>query len=466
MEFRTALLFLFLYYIRPQDWIPSITGFNIIRPMIIIWLVSLISARTRPAISGVLRTPHDWAMLAYYVYVVWNSPDQNATLKGFLPYVVFYAFTIRSLTTWERVLGYLKFWNLMLIGVAALAVASLYGVDIVGAKDMTDKFLGRLCIGTWLHDNPNALAHSVIVILPLSFVLYFWNNGIIGRAVLFPACAVLACYCVYETESKGAFLVGGILFVMIFVVGRPKFVQILVLAMAATMGVSALSFLPRMEKMGDLRSDHGVQGRLMVWEMARNVTEKKSSGEGWKQFQGSIVWLGQIENKATHSSYVKVSADLGVYGLFFYLLPMWLALRSLLTSTRLARDEPDKERCRRAAMLLIIAYMISGWMINREYHIEYFLIVAVAAAIHRLHLAEEQEVVMAAQKAALKQESGEPPEGEEEEHLPVSAATPAYLALYETGQRLWNRITVVDVGLAAAMTWAVLFTWDYVLENL
>ena len=460
MEYRTALVFLFLYYIRPQDWIPVIAGVNIIRPMILIWLVSLSSVRSRSPIAGIFRTPHDWALLVYYVYVVWNAPDFNGALKGFLPYVVFYALTVRSLNNWERVLGYLKSWNLALMGVASLAVASLFKVDLAGAADVTARFDGRLSLGTWLHDNPNALAHSVIVVLPLSYVLYFWKKGVFQRFLVFPACATLACYCVYETKSKGAFLVGGILLVLIFVVGRPKMVQILALAMAATLGVSALSFLPRMEQMGNLRADEGVQGRLMVWEMARQVTLSKPTGEGWQQFVGHFVWDGQYETKATHSSYVQIGGDLGIRGLFLFLFPLWLAVRSLLVGAKFTRDEPEHERCRRAVLLLIIAYLISSWMINREYHTEYFLLVAVAAAIHRLNLAEEIEPAL--EEAEAMENDVEKQENEELTIQP----TPALTAIYEGGKRLWNRITLVDVGVGAAMTWAVLFTWDYVLQHL
>lgn len=462
MEYRTALFFLFLYYIRPQDWIPALIGFNIIRPMILLWIISFATSRRRSATPGILKTPHDWAMLAYYLYVSWNSADFSGTLKAFLPYVVFYAFTVHSLTSWERVLGYIKGWNFMLMGVAAMAIGSLFGVDLTNAADVTMYYEGRLSLGTWMHNNPNALAHSVIVVMPLSYVLYFWKKGVIGRLIVFPACTALACFCVYETQSKGAFLVGGVLFVLIFVVGRPKSIQILALAMAATLGVSALSFLPRMEQMSNLKADEGVQGRLMVWELARNVTKTKSEGDGWKQFVGHIVWQGQWETKATHSSYVQVGGDLGINGLFCYLLPLWLAIRSLLVGAKMTRDDPDKERCRRAIMILVIAYLISGWMINREYHTEYFLLVAAAAAIHRLNLANELGIV-ADTEEDLENASLAPSQPQTD----ALALPPQPLEeIAEGGKRLWNRITLVDVAAGAAMTQAVLFTWDYVLENL
>lgn len=462
MEYRTALLFLFLYYIRPQDWVPGIAGVSIVRPMIILWLLSIMTARTRPVVSGILRTPHDWAMLAYFAYVVWNSPDSNGTLKAFFPFVVFYVFTLRSLSTWERVLGYLKTWNYMLLGISFLAVASLHGLDITNAKSITDTFQGRLSLGTWLHNNPNALAHSAIVALPLSYVLFFWKRPAMSRLLIFPLMAFVACYCVYETKSKGSFLMGGILVVLLFVVGRPKLVQVFTLCVAATLGVSALSFLPRMEQMGNLRGDEGVMGRLMVWEEARRVTETIPRGVGWRQFVGQITWEGEHLTKATHSSYVQIGGDLGIYGLFFYLLPLCICARSLLLSANLTRDNPDRERCRRGTMLLLISYMISGWMINREYHTEYFLFLAVAAAMHRLHLADELALI---EKQASTEEKTEVTP-EQEASLDTAELPEGLITLHEAGKKLWNRISLLDASVTVSMTWAVLFTWDYVLKNL
>lgn len=451
MEFRTALFFLFLYYIRPQDWVQAISGVNIVRPMIVVWVAALMSGRSRQVLPGLLRTPHDWALLAYFGYIVWTSPDSYTDFKEFLPLAVFYVLTVRSLNSWERVLAYLKFWNWMMLAVALTAVVSLFGLDWTGARDATEGAFGRLCIGTYLHNNPNSLGHSVVPAIALSYLLYFWRGSAIGRAVLFPAIALLVGYCAYETESKGSFLVGAVLLVLVFVIGRPKPVQILALAAAATIGVGGLSFLPRMEKMGNLRGDAGVQGRLIAWEMARSVTKRDSDGVGWRQFIAVFPWEGEEVVKATHSSYVQVGADLGTNGLFLYVILLWLASHSLLAASRLTSADTDRERCRRAALLLVVAYALSGWMINREYHTEFFLLLAVSAAIHRLNLAEEREVYSV--------QAGAP---EPEPGFLETASAQAILA----GKALWNRIGAFDVGMGIALTWGVLAAWDYILKNL
>lgn len=513
MEFRAAVFFLFLYYIRPQDWVTGLAGFNIMRPMILIWAVGLHGSHQRSLYPGVLRTPHDWVMLAYWGWVVWTAPDGQGALTAFLSLVVFYAFTVQSLTSWDRLLFYLKAWNYAILGVALIAVASLYKIDFTGAIAMTEFNEGRLAIGTYMHNNPNALGHSVAVVVPLSFLLYFWRSGLVGKMVIFPLQSALALYCIYETQSKGAFLVTAALLVMIFVIGRPLPVKIFALALAFSLGVSALSFLPRMSDMNSLSSEEGVQGRLMAWELAKTAMER--SPAGWKQFVAYINWFGLTIKKATHSSYVQVGADLGVNGLFIFLLALWASIRTTLQIHRFTVENDDKERCRRAAIVLIIAYAVSSWMINREYHTEYFLLIAVAAAMHRLHVANDAKdelkkldgrhddrtsVVVAVQMTpqGISFSSGQallaPMEMVSDvrsysastiarrkllrDHLSSKGSAPggqvsvAPVITVEKSndvsepKKIWNRIGFLDLAAAGTLTWATIYIWEYVLKNL
>ena len=508
MELKAAIFFLFLYYIRPQDWVGGLSGFNIMRPMIALWAWALFSAHQRSAVSGLFKTPHDWAMAAYAAWIVWTAPDAQAALTGFLPLVVFYAFTVHSLVSWDRLLVYLKAWNYMLLGVALIALASLMKLDFTGAIDLTAQMEGRLCIGTWMHNNPNALGHSMAVVMPLSYLLYFWRGNALGRAVIFPLQSGLALWCIYETQSKGAFVVSGMLMVLIFVIGRPLLVKVFALMVAITLGVSALSFLPRMSQVGSLRAEEGVQGRLMAWELAKTAMEQRPAG--WKQFVAYINWRGETQSKSTHSSYVQVGADLGIAGMGLYLLALWTAFRTPLQTHRLSRDDDEKERVRRALMLLILAYAASGWMINREYHTEYFLLIAVAAAMHRLCLAEGEPhdslgeetgddldktlpdhshpvqrapvwaagagrplaTALAANSwaGAALLESAPPLPRQSAMALEASATWPMVAAEDEAAEPVtkafWNRVGMLDVAAAALLTWAVIYIWEYILQNL
>lgn len=468
-SYRIACLFLILYYIRPQDWVPGMAGMNIIRPVMLLWGMAMTMEGLHSPMRGFFRTPHDWAMLAFYVYVVWNAPGEAGAAGGMFSLVVFYYLTTQSLSSWTKLLGYLRLWTWLLIIIAIFGVLQTFGIDITAGKEITDFGKGRLALGTWTCNNPNALGHTVAAALPLGYVMLFWRMNGFSRFVIFPAAIVLILDCIWNTQSKGSFLVGAGLAVLGLVVGRPKWLQVIVLAAAMTTGVGALSFLPRMERMSSLSSEEGVMGRLMAWEKAREAFDRSTTGAGWRQFQAWITvkdgarWI--VEPKSTHSSYVQIAADLGMPGLFIWLLIPICTLRSVL----FARVEKSgtEERCRRAILLLITAYMISSWMINREYHTEYYLIAAVGAAFYRLTTAGSLESAASIEKKAeeatadSQQPEWAPPFVEQ-----ASGSSPALNAPATATRRLWLRLDWMDLSVSWAATWLVIYIWDYVLRSL
>jgi hypothetical protein len=463
--FGLSVLFLALYFVRPQDWIPGMIGVNVIRPLVLVWFGALLSLGSSTPVKGLLRTPQDWALGLFAGYVVWNAPPGVGAGSEVFSLVVFYMLTVQTLGSWRAVLGYLKAWNIFLLIVAAFGVLQTLGMDITGGTDKTLAFVGRLSLGTWLANNPNALGHTIAPAIPLSYLLFFWRGSAVGRFLLFPTSFTLVVWCAWETQSKGSFLVGAGLTILLFVVGRPKWIQMLVLAVTLLVGVGGLQFMPRMEQMGNLRADDGVLGRLMAWEMAKTAMELNPTGVGWKQFIALIDWKEGNKMfygipKATHSSYVQVGADLGKYGMFLWLLPLWAAIRATLS---FKGQSDDEERCRRATLLLILAYLSSGWMINRQYHTEYFLIIGVAAAIQRLVVARSL-VLPGTVKAENREEEQVVEPAEAWLAKPLSAE--GKLPVTPPKKRMWNRLTWFDLTMGAAMAWLAIEIWQYILKNL
>jgi hypothetical protein len=479
MEFFFAIVFLLVYYIRPQDWVPGMAGAEIIRPIVALWLFSIVLARSRNSpLIGFLRTPHDVIICAYLAYIVFFG---GAPVMETVPMLAFYALTVQSLNTWPRLLKYLKIWTLALFLISLLGVLSFYGFDPTGAQANAFTQMGRLAIGTWLHDNPNALGHSIVVVIPASFVLYFWKENMAKRFLIFPLFSFIAFYCAWQTQSKGAYLVGASALIIAMILGKPKWLQAIVLSATLIVGVSALSFLPRMSDMNNLRADEGVQGRLLAWEMAKTAEEQDHTGIGWRQFIAYIPWKEGnktlIVPKGTHSSYIQVAADLGRYGLFFYLAGIWCAFHTLLF---FKTTDPDQERCRRVLLVFLIANLISGWMINRSYHTEYFLLIAASAAMHRLKKSEELPVT-APEPAPIPASATPAPMTASAlsalTKLPASVRAawerkerPAFSlekgSSSQLGRPFWNRFGIFDFGLSMVMTWLTFATWDYVLKNL
>ena len=417
--------------------------------------------------SDLLKTPLDWAILFYSAYIVLTSSNLIGTAKELAPLPIFYWLTVLALDNEEKILRYMKWWAAMLLTLAGFGVAQLYGVDFTGGQEITDAFKGRLSLGTWTHNNPNALGHSVVVAIPMVYFLLFWKSTTVRR-VYSVLLILLAGYAAKETESKGSFLVGGGAVVLALIFGKPKIVQILILSAALAGGGTLLALLPRMEEMQSMGSDQGVQGRMLAWEIARTSSKNHTYGEGWKVFQAYVEWEGAMYLKATHSTYVRIGADLGYPGLFFFLLILWCNLRVLISVNT---NNLDLERCRRMLFLLLATYAVSGWMIDRSYHTEYFLLAACCAAIHRLQLKQNLE---------LREPDANGIDESTTKQLPENSSQVINVIYDDPSQHLgtvdkplpkqalqkWPKLGFVDLCIAYVLTIATLETWDYLMKNI
>ena len=174
-----------------------------------------------------------------------------------------------------------------------------------------------------------------------------------------------------------------------------------------------------------------------------------------------------IVRKATHSSYIQVGADLGIYGMFLYLAGIWCAVRTLLS---MQSTDDTEERCRRAILLMIAGYALSGWMINRQYHTEYFLLIAAAAAAHRLKKGAEIATTVPTPEPDPEVSPllvNLPNEPAQQKRLEI---TPAFRSPEKTtsGQLrpLWNRPGLADLVICAGLAWLTFWAWDYLMQSI
>lgn len=434
MDFFSAVLILVLYFIRPQDWVPGLAGANLMQPVALFAILAAVTrTRTRTFVwRDLLSGPIDWLVLAYGAYIVATSSAPMGAAKEVFPLMVFYGVTRLAIDSKERLWRYLCCWAIMLVVIALFGVGAQFGVDVTGAEAMTEKFGGRLALGTWIHNNPNSLGHSTILALPLLYLAWFWRSTWARRLVVVLAMAVV-CYGIFLTKSRGSFVAGLVVATFALSLGRPKMVQIGLCALVALSATSILAMLPRMEGMGALRSDEGVQGRMLAWEIARNAAESQAYGDGWKEFEAYIEYEGEMHPKATHSCYVRVAADLGYPGLFLYLGILWCCARALFHLRFAGREDEGLERSRRMLFALLAGYVISGWMIDRSYHMEFFLMAAAVAAAYKVAILDQNE---------------------DEEVLEDEEADVA---------SLWTRFGVLDAGMAYALVLATFGVWDYIM---
>jgi hypothetical protein len=483
MDFAAIALFLVLYHLRLQEWLSIARSLRLVAFAMVFAIVATFLRERGFKLKDLLKTPHDWFMLAFLLWTVVTGP--NWTWGQVYPLFLYYIMTVQALFRLNRLQWFLTLWAAMLIVVAGLAIASEYGFDPMGSNDITNGAMkGRLILNTSIFNNPNALGHSIVPVVVMLFYLCFWKRPVAVKILLFPL-LLLPMYCIYLTQSKGSYVAGFIAMVSCLTLGRPKAVQIAILAAAATIGVGALYALPRMSDLN--RGEQGIQGRLAAFGWGLNEMRAETSGAGYGNWDPAFIRDNHYQ-KSPHSSYVHIGGEEGQPGLFLFLGIMYCCLRTLLTvkTTTVAQ-----ERVRRLLFVLLISYMVSSWMVGQAWRATFFLMVAAIAAFHRQLLAEESPETEEAKEAEAerKRELALSPALRLTPLQPAYAATAASMAMNrmtalsttnmgipsrvgatpsveeeEEKKPLWNHITWVDLLLVVAMTFATIRFWSYIIS--
>ena len=204
----------------------------------------------------------------------------------------------------------------------------------------------RLVLNLSIFNNPNALGHSVVPAIPLLYYFCIWKKPVVMRAIGTLLMGVVA-YCIYLTVSKGAFIAGAVTIVATLSFGRPKTVQVAILAGAAMFGGSLLYMLPRMQELDKTKTDEAIQGRVIAFTHGYKMLTTTAHGvgfHGWQQSflaghyrfkqthtdKNSLKKPRPIIYKAPHSSYVCIGAELGYPGLFLFFGTLYCCLRTAL----------------------------------------------------------------------------------------------------------------------------------------
>lgn len=483
MDFAALILGLVLYYIRPQEWMLALQPF---KPVTVVMALAVIGVivRTRLSWRQLFKTPHDWLVLAYCVWMVVASPDRKATFDTVYPLFLFYIVAVQALINLDRIIKFLTVWTMMIFAVAGLAILSLYGFDPTGAADLTTyKFKERLVLGTSIFRNPNALGHSIVPAVLMIYFMFVWKRPIFVRIGSLPLFFV-PLYCIYLTLSKGAFISAFATAVAAMTFGRPKIVQVLLLAFALTSGWAAVKTLPRMYEMKQTKNDEAIQGRVAAFSFGYDILMRSNRGMGKDSFNENMLRYTGVP-KASHSSYIQIGAELGKIGFFLFLGILYCCLRTLFTSK--SRNDGE-ERARRILFTILISYMISSWMVDFAYRVAFFLCVGAIAAYHRLLLQEEVvveepveedsrfaplppitisglgPVPVAAMPTSMNQTAIQT--GAPTTTISIDDNLPEKVEEEPVGGIKWNRLGLIDLGLIAVMCYVAVKIWAYGIENM
>lgn len=483
MDIASLILFLILYYVRLQEW-PSLIWLQKFKIVTFVMLFAIWSMFTRNRglkLKDFFKTPHDWLMLIYCLWMVLTSTDLRGVFGTVYPLYLFYVVTVQALSNMERIRRFLNWWTIMILVIAGLGVISPYGFDPTGANQVThDLMKGRLALGTSIFKNPNAFGHGIVPSLLMLYFLFIWKRPVFIRIGAIPL-FLLPIYCIYLTSSKGAFISAFATIVAALTFGRPKLVQVLILGAAITAGWAGVKMLPRMEEMETAQSDQAIRGRLMAFEFGLENVKSKLTGIGKDNFISGM-WNSRGIHKAAHSSYVQVGCELGWGGFFLFIAIFYCSLRTLFTSV--VRDSQE-ERVRRILFAMIISYMLSSWMVDWAYRAVLFMLVASIAAFHRILLVKKGSIAMEDEETAQEALNSLSPvsisgwQPASVRNLPTTIEQTAIVVpvagtttasddeMEETGPGItWNHFGFPDFMIAASLTYMAIIFWEYIIKHI
>ena len=423
MYLVAVILFLIMYYLRPQDWGSLLANLHFVQLTMILGLFSLVMREKGMRPKDLFRTPHDYAMVLFFAWLCLTSGSPIANFKTIANLMLFYFVIVQTLNSVKRLEIFLTWWCVCIFIVAALAVGSEYGFDPFGSYNITHWWMkDRLVLNLWIFNNPNSLAHSVVPVIPMLYFLLIWKRPLLIKN-LGAASLALPLYCIYLTVSKGAFISGFATMLVTLTFGRPKWVQILIAVLAIGLGTGALYALPRMGELNKSKSDEAIQGRIAAYTYGYKCVTTLWAGIGYNNWMsgfynqshrpriirdrhfvhGRLVAFRRVITerypKAAHGSFNNMGAELGFTGLALFFGMVWCSLRTLVTAKAASVEE---ERVRRILFVLVVTYLVSSWMVDFGYRPTFFMFTAATAAFHR-HLRgmhRQQDLEIEAERAA------------------------------------------------------------------
>jgi hypothetical protein len=412
MDLVIVILFLALYYLRPQEWSGAFASIHWVQICMLGGLASLVFRQKSIRPRDLFQTPHDWVVFAFWAWIIISSPDRWQAFKENANLYIFYIVIVQVLYSVPRLKLFLGWWTFLIVSVATLALATKWGFDPLDSLSITNGSMkGRLVLNLSIFDNPNGLGHSVVPAIPMLYYYLIWKRPMTSRAVGL-GLMFLPLYCILETVSKGAFLSAGVTTFATMAIGRPKRVQIAMAILAAMFGTGLVFALPRMNELSKSKTDPAIQGRVQAFKHGYEILQTRIAGVGKGHWgddpfitdyvtemlsakpsagayaKGRVIYKPIRHSKAPHSSYVCTGGETGKPGLFLFVAVLYCCLR---TTTSARTQTTDEERIRRILFVLVVSYVVSSWMVDFEYRATFFMFTAAIAALHRHLLAPHEE---------------------------------------------------------------------------
>jgi len=339
------------------------------------------------------RVPQSAFVLWFYAAIV-VSQVAGMRLHGaleasleFVPTVVMYFLIVELVDSWKRI----KIILILLVHLTlALAIQGLF-MHFTGAGfGGTEAYQGRIqAVG--IFSDPNDLALIINTVLPLVVLWLLQSRSLLVKLYALPV-IVIFVYAIFLTASRGGLLCLGL---MAILVGMKKFGKFVGVGAGLAIMAALVVLGPRMNTIST--EEASSYGRLEAWVLGMSLFKGSPLfGVGFGNFM-------EYHFRTAHNSFVLCCAELGLFGLYPWLMLIWISLKNtrFVEKELLADGQRDFAMYAYAAELALLLFVAGALLLSRTYHPSLFVLLGVCAAISRVFTKQSDQHYVLIEKRDL-----------------------------------------------------------------
>jgi len=395
--YAALLLFMVIYCLRPEDWVPGLSHVPLAKLAGIMALfalaISLQHIRDRmPREVYFLILLTAQLFVASLVSPVWRGGALQITLN-FAKVLLVILMIATSVTTLRRLR--------LLIFAQALSISVIATVTIWKERMSVNRLEGIL---GGQYADPNDLALAIIISLPLCLALIFLSRNNLWK-ILWSISILVMLYAVFLTGSRGGFLalvVAAVVALWEFAIrGRRQYLLALAalagLVLFASAGGRLVGRLKGTFNVNDSTSeayDSAQSRQQLLWRSIKVTMEHPIFGVGPGNFnQVSGTW------RTTHNSLTLMSSEGGIPALILYVLILVYGFKNLRATQRLTQGTGETRLLVRALLASLAGYAVGSLFLSAAFQYFPYILVAYTSALFAI-----------AKKLAVKSRKSQPPQ--------------------------------------------------------
>ncbi|THB75660.1 MAG: hypothetical protein D6B25_11600 [Desulfobulbaceae bacterium] len=399
---------IFLIYVRPYEEVSFLESFQLTRIFVVLALVGCLlnSFYRRYHSESIIReNTVKWFIALQIISVIsvffsiWSSNSLDRILSTNTKIVIVF-FILSSLIYSRKQL--LLFLNTIYVSVSLFSirviVAYQQGQYVIDSE--TKRIAG---IGTLGSDDPNDIALVLSMTVPIGLFFVLKSSG--KLKVFYFALLCIIFVALAATGSRGG-LLGLVMGVTVFFGLLYRKQKIKFLSVMLVLFISLITFLPgaykeRFMSMLDT-SEYSYSddqyGRINIWRRSVAALMQRPIGYG---MGNSIIAEGkQKEREGTsgkwmvvHNTFLQIALELGIIGLFVYLMFLYSSFRNGLFVLRESIENLDKEYVLLSCGLVagLSAFMISGIFLSQAYYWNTYIFIALILGLKRTTMISTNE---------------------------------------------------------------------------